>query len=89
MTPSRRVPTWAIRTFRLVLRAYPSAFRTRFGGSMEEAFRDRLEAAAEAGQGTGRVTIRAIAEILTAGAGNVSAPPTCRHRQPPKLPEQD
>src|SRR6185295_15776074 len=47
--PGRSRVTGAGRVYRVLLRAYPPAFRERFGAAMEQAFRDRYRAAAARG----------------------------------------
>jgi putative ABC transport system permease protein len=51
--------------YRVLLRAYPRAFRERFGAAMEQALRDRYRAAARRGRGAvSALVVRTIADVL-------------------------
>jgi putative ABC transport system permease protein len=51
--------------YRALLHAYPREFRTRFGGAMQQAFRDRHRAAAARGSAAvARLVVRTLADIV-------------------------
>ena len=58
------------RVYRVLLLAYPPAFRERFGAAMEQAFRDRYRAAAARGAaGVVRLALRTLLDILVNATG--------------------
>jgi len=54
----------AERVYALLLRAYPAAFRERFGAEMRQLFRDRRRDAAERGEGAARFWLGLAADAV-------------------------
>ena len=69
-----------IRLYRLLLRAFPRDLRRAFGDEMVQLFEAQRRAAREAGEGIGRLWIRAVADALVHGAAERIAifPGQCR-----------
>ena len=69
-----------IRLYRLLLRAFPRDLRRAFGDEMVQLFEAQRRAAREAGEGDGRLWIRAVADALVHGAAERIAifPEQCR-----------
>lgn len=57
-------PDAAERLYALLLRAYPAAFRARFGPEMRQLFRDRRRDAAERGEGAARFWLGLAADAV-------------------------
>ncbi len=80
-------PDAAERLYALILRAYPAAFRERFGAEMRQLFRDRRQGATERGEGAARFWLDLAADTVRAlPAQHLAALRERRHASPARTP---